>query len=238
MTIRPDALVAAIAAAAPATIAVFQRYRLEFCCGGRIPLADACAAAGLDTNAVLADLVAACSAEEPDVDWRTRPLSALVTHIQQRYHRPLRDELPRLTAMMDKVASRHGQRLPDLLELHATFETMKAELLDHMAKEDAVLFPAVVALDQDQGDHEPWRWIAQPIEVMEAEHASAGTALARMRALTVDYTPPPDACPTFRGLYFGLAQLESDMHRHVHLENHILFPRALALAEQTPARTQ
>lgn len=230
MTIRPDALVADIAAAAPATIAVFQRYRLEFCCGGRIPLADACAAAGLDIDAVLADLLAAQSPGEPDVDWRDTTLSALVRHIQQRYHAPLRNELPRLTAMMDKVATRHGQRLPYLLELRQTFETMKLELLEHMAKEDAVLFPAVVALDQDNGDHQPWRWIAQPIEVMEAEHDAAGAALAQMRALTSDYTPPPEACPTFRGLYFGLAQLESDMHRHVHLENHILFPRAIAAA--------
>lgn len=230
MTIRPDALVADIAAAAPATIAVFQRHRLEFCCGGRIPLSEACAAAGLDTSTVLADLLAAESSDEPEVDWRDTPFSALVSHIQTRYHAPLRGELPRLTAMMDKVASRHGGRLPYLLQLRDTFEALKAELLDHMAKEDAVLFPAVVALEQDTGDHETWRWIAQPIDVMEAEHDAAGAALARMRALTSDYTPPPEACPTFRGLYFGLAQLERDMHRHVHLENHILFPRALALS--------
>jgi regulator of cell morphogenesis and NO signaling len=236
MTIRPDTLVADIAAAAPATIAAFQRYRLEFCCGGRIPLAEACAAAGLDTTAVLADLLAAGSRDEPAVDWRTAPLSALVTHIQERYHVPLRNELPRLTAMMDKVASRHGQRLPYLLELRDTFETMKAELLEHMAKEDAVLFPAVVALEQDRGDRGPWQWIGQPIDVMEAEHDAAGAALARMRALTSEYTPPPDACPTFRGLYYGLAQLESDMHRHVHLENHVLFPRALAVAGQVTTR--
>ena len=236
MTIRPDALVADIAAAAPATIAVFQRYRLEFCCGGRIPLADACAAAGLDTNAVLADLLAAQSPGAPEVDWRDAQLSALVSHIQTRYHLPLRSELQRLTAMMDRVASRHGDRLPYLLQLRDTFESLKAELLDHMAKEDAVLFPAVVALDQDNGDREPWKWIAQPIDVMEAEHDAAGAALERMRSLTSDYTPPPEACPTFRGLYFGLAQFESDMHRHVHLENHILFPRAMALAEQAPAR--
>lgn len=236
MTIRPDALVADIAAAAPATVTVFQRYRLEFCCGGRIPLADACAAAGLDINAVVADLLAAQSPGEPDVDWRDAQLSALVSHIQTRYHVPLRGELQRLTAMMDKVASRHGDRLPYLLQLRDTFESLKADLLDHMAREDAVLFPAVVALDEDDGDPSPWKWLAQPIDMMEAEHDAAGAALARMRSLTSDYTPPPEACPTFRGLYFGLAQFESDMHRHVHLENHILFPRALAVAAQSAAR--
>jgi regulator of cell morphogenesis and NO signaling len=227
MQIRPDTLVAEIATAAPATIKVFQRHQIDFCCGGRIPLFEACADLSLDTDAVLAELRAAQATAEDAVDWRARPLAELVVHIQTRYHAPLREELPRLAAMMDKVVTRHGHRLPEtLLPLQATFEALRRELLDHMAKEDAVLFPALVALQSAGPETRGWDWIAQPIHVMEAEHESAGAALARMREITHGYAPPEDACPTFRGLYFGLSQLERDMHHHVHLENHVLFPRA------------
>lgn len=231
MQIRPDTLVAEIAAAAPATIKVFQRHQIEFCCGGHVPLFEACADQELDTDAVLAELRAAQATAEDAVDWRQQPLAELVAHIQAQYHEPLREELPRLAAMMEKVATRHGHRLPDTLyPLRETFMALFEELLQHMAKEDAVLFPAVQALEAE-APSEGWRWIGEPIHVMEAEHESAGAALARMRELTHGYAPPEDACPTFRGLYYGLSQLERDMHQHVHLENHVLFPRAEHLAK-------
>lgn len=233
MQIRPDTLVADIAVAAPATIKVFSRHQIEFCCGGRIPLFEACADRGLDTDAVLAELRAAQAAPADGGDWRERPLRDLITHIQARYHEPLREELPRLEAMMNKVVSRHGQRLAEtLLPLQATFDELKRELLDHMAKEDAVLFPAVAAIESGQPSSLPAVALEQPIEVMEAEHESAGAALARMRALTSGYAPPEGACPTFRGLYYGLSELEREMHQHVHLENHVLFPRAAHLARE------
>ena len=171
---------------------------------------------------------------EATPDWETVPLTSLIQHIQARYHEPLRAELPRLAAMLAKVVQRHGDRLPDvLLPLQRTFEGFSAELRSHMAKEDTVLFPAMAAAEaiaRETGHGaESWQWIAQPIGVMEAEHASAGAALATMRELTGGYVPPADACPTFQGLYHGLAELERDMHVHVHLENNILFPRAARL---------
>ena len=137
--------------------------------------------------------------------------------------------------MVDKVVSRHGARLPRLALLQETFAVLQHELLDHMKKEDVVLFPAIVALEAGAapGRSSGWTWIDQPIGAMEAEHASAGAALARIAELTDGHVPPEDACPTFRGLYHGLSELERDMHVHVHLENHILFPRAAALARST-----
>ena len=234
MQFTASTTVAEVAAAEPATIKVFQRHHIDFCCGGRIPLLKACAEHDLDTDALLAELRAARAAAEDPADWRRRPLKDLVAHIQARYHGPLRDELPRLGAMLDKVVQRHGHRQPEtLLPLQTTFESLRRELLEHMAKEDAVLFPAVLALESGAAAERTsagWGWIEQPIEVMEAEHEAAGAALARMRALTGGYAPPDDACPTFRGLYYGLSELERDMHLHVHLENHILFPRAARLA--------
>ncbi|BCS32356.1 iron-sulfur cluster repair protein YtfE [Luteitalea sp. TBR-22] len=232
MVISPESTVADIATQAPATIAIFQRHQIDFCCGGRQPLGTVCAERGINADLLVTELVAAATPANAEPTWADATLTALVGHIQQRYHAHLRQELPRLAAMVDKVVSRHGDHLPDVLPpLQETFAALTEELLTHMEKEDRVLFPFIVGLDQGRPvTPETAEWIAAPISVMEAEHESAGAALATMRQLTDDYTPPEWACPTFRGLYFGLSQFETDMHLHVHLENHILFPRAAQLA--------
>ena len=241
MQITRDTLVADIATNDPATIKVFQFHSLDFCCGGKIPLADACSRRGIDTDSMLAELRAASETRDNLTDWRRAPMAELVAYIQQRFHEPLRAELPRLHQMVRKVVDRHGDRLPEtLLPLQATFEALQQELLHHMRKEDTVLFPAVVALEASgraDSAGSQWIWIQQPIGAMEAEHEQAGEALARLREITGGYAPPEDACPTFRGLYYGLAQLEHEMHLHVHLENNILFPRAERLARGVTART-
>ena len=232
MTITTSTLVADIATANPGTIKVFQRHRIDFCCGGRIPLGEVCDAHQIPAPVLIGELEQALSATELEVDWTTASLASLVSYIQARFHRPLEEEMPRLRAMVDKVVSRHGARLPRLALLQQTFAGLQHELLDHMKKEDVVLFPAIVALEAGAapGRSAGWTWIDQPIGAMEAEHASAGAALERIAELTDGHVPPEDACPTFRGLYHGLSELEREMHLHVHLENHILFPRAAALA--------
>jgi len=229
MNITRDSQVSDVAAEVPATIRVFQQHGIDFCCGGKRPLMEACKEQGLDVDLLIEELGSVTATEGDDRDWRTAPLPELVGYIQQRFHEPLRVELPRLAAMMAKVVNRHGDHLPQVLRpLQATLEELQADLLQHMATEDAVLFPAVAALEA--GGSGAGSWIREPIAVMEAEHDEAGRALARMRELTDAYTPPEWACPTFRGLYYGLAELERDMHVHVHLENHVLFPRAAVLA--------
>jgi regulator of cell morphogenesis and NO signaling len=235
MNITPSTHVADIATAAPGTIKVFQKHRIDFCCGGKLPLADVCQRHQLDVQQIIAELDGSLVTAEAGTDWAKAPLTDLVAHIQRRYHRPLTEELPRLRAMLDKVVSRHGTRLPEtLLPLQEVFAELQSELLAHMTKEDLVLFPAIVALEGDQAPRASadWRWIDQPIAAMGAEHACAGAALERIAELTDGHVPPEDACPTFRGLYHGLAELERDMHQHVHLENHILFPRAATLARR------
>ena len=241
MDFTADTRVADIAATDPATIKVFQQHQIDFCCGGKIPLSEVCARHGIDTAALLDELRAVQRGPGQIPDWNKSTLTALIAHIQQRYHQPLRSELPRLGDMMAKVVLRHGDHLADtLFPLQAAFVGLRGELLEHMTKEDAVLFPAIKsseeALTHGKDCGQAWRWIEQPIEVMEAEHTSAGEALKTMRALTNGYTPPENACPTFRGLYHGLAELETDMHLHVHLENTILFPRAAALARALAAK--
>ncbi len=231
MSITADSVVADIATAHPAAIKVFQRHRIDFCCGGKIALADLCAQRQLDVAAMVDELEAALVTIQSDTDWTSAPLADLVAHIQRRFHRPLEIELPRLRAMVDKVVSRHGDRLAQtLLPLQETFARLQSGLMEHMAKEDTVLFPAIVALEAGGVvAAAALHAIDQPIAVLEAEHAAAAAALARLSDLTGGYIPPADACPTFRGLYYGLAELEREMHVHVHLENHVLFPRASAM---------
>lgn len=233
MDFTRDTHVSDLAASAPATIKVFQQHGIDFCCGGHRPIAEACAEHAVDEGRLLAQLQASLHTPTDERDWRHAPLTDLVAHIQARYHRPLRDEIPRLDAMVDKVVSRHGDHYPQmLLPLQREFRALRDELLEHMMKEDEILFPAVVALEQGRpaatGAH---AWIDGPIEMMEVEHVHAGAALAAMRQVTGNYTLPPGACPTFQGLFYGLDQLERDMHVHIHLENNILFPRASALAQ-------
>jgi regulator of cell morphogenesis and NO signaling len=229
MDMTPETHIATLVTDRPATIAVFQRHGIDFCCGGKRSVAAACQAAGLETSQLIAELTAAVAGHSAP-EWPAG-IGALVGHIQQTYHVPLRQELPRLAMMMEKVVSRHGEHFPEvLLPLQRTLGRLQSELLHHMTKEDAGLFPALVQLEAG-GELEP-EWLQAPVEMLEAEHADAGAALAEMRRLTGGFMPPPDACPTFKGLYFGLAQLEHDMHLHVHLENNVLFPAAVALARE------
>lgn len=231
MTITPAVHVADIVTESPATIAVFQRHQIEFCCAGHIPLAEVCEHEGLDVNDLIEELTAAAQPFTDTDNWEEAPLPDLVAHIQATYHQPLYQELPRLRAMLAKVVQRHGDRMPDtLLPLQVTFGDLENDLALHMNKEDVILFPAIVRFASQpdltiSGPHP----LAGPIAVMEHDHDHAGNALETIRSLTNGYTPPEDACPTFRGLYYGLGDLDRRMHRHVQLENDILFPRALHL---------
>ena len=147
MMITPDCTIAAIATDAPATIRIFQEHEIDFCCGGKVALKEVCATRGLDLDALLVDLRAAASPAPAEPTWDGASLTALVQHIQARYHEPLRKELPRLDAMLNKVVSRHGTHLPEVLvPLQQTFKQLQQDLLAHMAKEDRVLFPFIVAL--------------------------------------------------------------------------------------------
>lgn len=237
-TITRDSLVGEIAAAQPASIRVFQKYGIDFCCGGKRQLSDVC-----DERQIAYDEIAAAiaSAELPrdDRDWTDAPLSALVDHIVHRYHDTLRQELPRLTAMADKVNTVHGAKMPETFpRLNRVFEELAEELTSHMAKEEMILFPAVQELEaaQDEGRRPQTRFplgaLRMPMSVMEQEHEHAGNLLATLRELTSGYETPEWACNTFRGLYAGLEELERDLHVHIHLENNILFPRAAQLEQQ------
>lgn len=235
-TLTSESTVGEIAARLPATVRVFEKYGIDFCCGGKLPLADACRKRGLDPAAVLGELEGAASSPAADAtDWQTAELGALMDHIVTTHHAYMKTELPRLEAMLAKVVQAHGAHHGEVLHsLSDIYAAMKEELDGHLMKEERVLFPLIAVLEmaRTRGTAAPPSHcgsVRNPLRVMLMEHDSAGDALARMRALTGDYTPPADACNTFRALYHGLAEMEADLHRHIHLENNILFPRAVAL---------
>lgn len=211
--------VARLAIRVPAASRVFMRHDIDFCCGGNRRLADACAARGLDPEAIL-DEIRAEEPDEGDTRWDEQPVEQLIDHILDTYHAPLRGELPRLGAMARKVLNVHGDKDPErLTALVEVYEGLAAELHPHMMKEENILFPWILSGNGATA--------GGPIQVMHVEHESAGAALERIRELTDDFTPPPGACNTWRALWLGLEQLDYDLRAHIHLENNILFPRAL-----------
>jgi regulator of cell morphogenesis and NO signaling len=227
MTIVETTTVADVASALPSSVRVFQHYGIDFCCGGRTPLRDACRQHGVPFAELVAAIETSTLTPAPNAyDWNAEPLHRLVDHIIATYHEPLREELPRLESMAAKVARVHGQKAAHLARLEAIVSELSADLRSHMRKEELVLFPAIRGLEE--GPEQNIR-IDAPISVMEHEHDHAGDLLAELRAITDGYVAPAWACETFRALYHGLSELEMTMHVHVHLENNILFPRALAL---------
>ncbi|MBZ0266688.1 iron-sulfur cluster repair di-iron protein, partial [bacterium] len=221
MTITNDTKVGQLAARHPLATRVFARHGIDYCCGGGRPLQEVCEKKGLDTGAVLEEIRRElASSSVPEERWDEAPLGDIIEHIVATYHRPLGEELPRLDAMARKVLDVHGDKDPERLsELVSVFAGLRAELEEHMGKEEQVLFPMIKAGQGASAD--------APISMMEHEHESAGAALRRIRQLTDDFEVPEHACNTWRALWHGLAALEESMHRHVHLENNILFPRAL-----------
>jgi regulator of cell morphogenesis and NO signaling len=238
MNITPETRIADIASQNPATIKVFQRFGIDFCCGGKRPLAEACREKQItfgELSSALASSGEPGATEIPGADAR---LGELTRFIVDRYHADLRAELPRLAQMAAKVLDAHGAKHPGVFpELVQVFAGLRAELESHMMKEERILFPYVERLEAlaDDGGTlpaSPFGSIQAPIGMMEHEHDDAARALARLRQLTNGYTPPADACNTFRGLYHGLAELEKALHEHIHLENNVVFPRAARLEEE------
>ncbi|MFT7679518.1 MAG: regulator of cell morphogenesis and NO signaling [Planctomycetota bacterium] len=217
--IKPDSTLAELAVSHAGASRVFHKHGLDFCCNGRISLADACVKQGLDVAQLESELQAAI-AETPQQELVSeKPLPDFVQYILDNFHAAHREELPRLTAMARKVEQVHGEKPDCPRGLGEFLERLTEELEMHMQKEEQMLFPMILA---GRG-----RMVAMPISVMEEEHQDHGKNLERMRELAANFEPPEGACNTWRALYLGLAQLERDLMEHIHLENNALFPRAL-----------
>lgn len=217
--LQPDSTLADLAVAYPAASRVFRRHGLDFCCHGRRPVSEACAERGLDPSALLAEV----STESRDAagveSWAERSLPEIVERIVSWYHARLRDELPLLLRMARKVEAVHAGKESVPRGLAAHFEELSRELLDHLEKEEQGLFP--ILLSGRSGAPAP------TIIALEREHEDVALALQKTRALTTDLVPPAEACTTWRALYLRLDELEGELMEHVHLENNVLFRRAL-----------
>ena len=231
MTITPDTFVADVATGSPASVKVFQRYGIDFCCGGRRPLRTASETAGVPLDRLIGDLEAAASVGAgPAVDWTVASLTELVQHISKTYHAPQAAELLRLEDLLARVERAHSERWPDLvLSLGRVVRSLANELLLHTDEEEDRLFPAIVALESGSPVAMHGRSLDRFLEQLEDEHVSVGRLLERLDSLTGGFVPPAGACPTFHALYHGLEELSATLKQHVHLENYILFPRAAAL---------
>ncbi len=216
---------------------VFDRYGIDFCCGGKVSLAQACTKRGVPLSQVVAAIEAddQRSAQGSLVDVDTMTLSELCDHIEATHHAYLKQELPRLDQMTEKVARVHGNKEPKLREIRTVFLELQAELMPHMTKEEQILFPSIRQLE---GSNDRPRIhcgsVNNPIRQMEHEHEQVGDALTRIRQLTNDFVPPDWACNTYRAMFDGLKDLEENMHQHVHKENNVLFVKAGELESALP----
>ncbi len=223
------------------TSTVFTSHGIDFCCKGGQSLAEACARRGLDLATVEEELRRAMGTAAPSTDDpATWTLTALIEHIERVHHRYVAERMPVLAQYVDKLARVHGERHPELLDLSAEFHACIAALTAHMKKEELVLFPYVAQLEKAHGHGVPpprphFGTVANPIRMMEHEHVGEGERFERIKAITQGYTVPPDGCATWSVTMDLLREFEADLHRHIHLENNILFPRALAMEAQLNA---
>lgn len=208
------------------TATVFKEFGIDFCCGGKKDLATVCAEKAVDPKVLQAALVAAIqkSASVPMHDFASWEPSFLMDYIRNIHHTYVRKTGPQIAAYAAKVAKVHGQAHPETVEIATTFHGLLSELMEHLEKEEQVLFPAYqavlrTAVDQKSAKQE----LEATLNELEEEHEGAGQAMARIRALSNDFTPPPEACNTYQVLYALLEEFEGDLHQHVHLENNVLF---------------
>jgi regulator of cell morphogenesis and NO signaling len=218
--IAADTTLASLATTYAGASRVFLRHGLDFCCNGHISVGEACLRKKLDREQILGELRAELSPVAPADRWDDKPTDELVQHVLTRYHAGHRAELPRLLHMAEKVERVHAGKPDCPRGLAAHLHHVAHDLELHMQKEEMILFPM---LRSGQG-----MFAGGPIQVMEEEHQEHGRNLAKIRALAHDLVPPPAACGTWRALYLGLAELEREVMQHIHLENHVLFPRAAA----------
>ena len=217
---------------------VFEKYHLDFCCKGKRSLQQACTEQQIELSQVEGELGYVFSKDiTGNIDFDKMSLTQLCEYIVQTHHAYVKNEMPQIYAYLHKVTSKHGDRHPELHKIFQTFAAVKEEMEGHMKKEELILFPRIKELEKlansDNGQFQMnIGYLQSPINVMEHEHDHAGTQLNEIRLLTNNYTPPQDACTTYRLSFAALQAFELDLHQHVHRENNILFPKAIEAFKQ------
>jgi len=229
----------------PNATRVFERLGIDYCCGGGRSLEEACAAAHVKMEEVERSLTEAekqpVEAAQDDASWQRAPLFGLIAHIIQKHHYFVRREMTRIEPLLAKVIATHGQSHPELLEVQRQFRGLGEELIQHMMKEEQILFPYITNLEESENRKQRtapphFGTVQNPIRMMLQEHENAGAVLRTMRTRTDNYRLPAGACAGYETLFDALQDFEHDLHQHIHLENNILFPRALQLEEKGRSR--
>ncbi len=228
--VDPSATVGSLVTERPSRSKVLEQYGIDYCCGGHRTLSEASSAAGVELDTVLGELERQdASSPESEPDWASMGITELVDHIEETHHVFTKEAIQRLDGLFSKVLRAHGERHPELHELSGVYEELRADIGQHLMKEEQVLHPMCRELE---GARETLSFhcgtLSNPIQVMGYEHDEAGELLGRMREMTGGYVTPDDACNTWRALYDGLAELEADLHLHIHKENNLLHPKVLA----------
>ena len=224
----------------PGATRVFEKMGIDYCCGGQKSLTDACIIAGVTLEEVQKSLETGTASYEGrhEPDFHTVTLEELIDHIVGAHHSFTRLEITRLNSLLEKVCSAHSENHPELFEINLLFRELGADMETHMTKEERVLFPYVIKMEaaaaqQVPLSRPPFGTVANPVRMMMLEHDRAGELLKEIRTLSSDFTPPADGCISYQTLYLALADLEKDLHQHIHLENNILFPRAIEIEDVT-----
>lgn len=228
-----------IALEQPMSIPVFERYGIEYCCGGRMPLSEACELKDVAVEKVIAAIEA--TSNKPIArarDWSKETLANLIVHIVAKHHSYCKNELVLLSGLAIKVSKQHGGRDPELSIIREKFAQLAEKLTEHLANEEVFVFPMIVKLERDKTRNcatpcESHPIVNEPLALLMQDHDDAGALMAEIRSLSRNFNPPGYACATFRAFYEGLKEFEQDLHHHVHLENNILFPRAMKLESRS-----
>ncbi|HJQ34907.1 MAG TPA: iron-sulfur cluster repair di-iron protein [Pyrinomonadaceae bacterium] len=234
MTLNTTKTVRELALEVPNATRVFERLKIDYCCGGGRQISEACAAAGVPLERLSRMLDEACAAPVEAQDFTAGPLSELIRHILDTHHVYTREESSRIQALLEKVCGKHGENHPELGQVRAAFLKLDADLQPHLFKEEQILFPYILRLEAARAGggmppFAPFGTVNNPVRMMMFEHDTAGDLLREIRAAAHDFQPPADACMSFSALYRAIEDFEKDLHQHIHLENNVLFPRAVEL---------
>jgi regulator of cell morphogenesis and NO signaling len=241
MTFNIETKMKHIALSNAAARQVLEDAGLDYCCGGGKSLQEACLHANVSSEEILTRLRENVQHTGPeDLDWVAAPLNELTRHIREKHHQYVREAIPRTRALSNKVTAKHGSNHAELADVGKLFAEVGQEMIMHMQKEEQILFPYIDALQWAVNAHGSvevpfFQTVKNPIYAMMREHDAAGDLVRQIRVLTSEYTPPRDVCTSFKALYEALGEFEADLHQHVHLENNVLFPRAMEL-EASAAR--
>ena len=216
------------------TASVFKSHRIDFCCKGNRSINEVCEKNNLNANSLIEELNQATQLSDEGInDFQSWDMDLLADYIEKKHHRYVEKKIPELKTYLNKISEVHGERHPELIEIEALFTASAHELMSHMKKEEMILFPYVRKMTTDENSQRPpFGTVQNPINMMMHEHDNEGERFRRIAALSDDYNPPQDACTTYQVAYAMLKEFEEDLHRHIHLENNILFPKAIE-AERT-----